>query len=126
MEKRGEGGRGRGKFLPRTSGTLRVKHDLREHPAHNTSSSSIQLKWSPPEDSTIHGEFLGYRIAFKPRTAVGGDAVQEIRIKDPLVSRYTIQKLEIFTQYLVSLQVYNPEGLGPSTTVVVMTDEGGN
>ena len=94
--------------------------------AHNTSSSSIQLKWSPPEDSTIHGEFLGYRIAFKPRTAVGGDAVQEIRIKDPLISRYTIQKLEIFTQYLVSLQVYNPEGLGPSTTVVVMTDEGGN
>ena len=52
--------------------------------------------------------------------------MQEIRIKDPLISRYTIQKLEIFTQYLVSLQVYNPEGLGPSTTVVVMTDEGGN
>lgn len=94
--------------------------------AHNTSSTSIQLKWSSPEDSTIHGEFLGYRVAYKPRTAIGGDAVQEIRIKDPLISRYTIQRLEIFTQYLVSLQVYNPEGLGPSTTVVVMTDEGGN
>lgn len=50
--------------------------------------------------------------------------MKEIRIKDPSVVKYTIQKLATFTQYLVSLQVYNPEGLGPSTTVVVMTDEG--
>ena len=34
--------------------------------------------------------------------------------------------MQIFTQYLVSVQVFNPEGLGPATTVVVMTDEGGN
>ena len=31
----------------------------------------------------------------------------------------------MFTQYLVSLRVYNPEGAGPDTIVVVMTDEGG-
>ena len=31
----------------------------------------------------------------------------------------------MFTQYLVSLEVENPEGSGPATTVVVMTDEGG-
>ena len=47
-----------------------------------------------------------------------------MKIKDPQITRYTIQKLEIYTQYRVSLQVYNPEGLGPATTVVVMTDEG--
>lgn len=33
--------------------------------------------------------------------------------------------LETYTQYLVSLQVFNPEGAGPNTTVLVMTDEGG-
>lgn len=38
---------------------------------------------------------------------------------------HEIHDLEIFTQYLVSIQVFNPEGLGPSTAVVVMTDEGG-
>ena len=64
-------------------------------------------------------------MAFKPRNSVGSEFVKEIRIKDPKVVKYTIQKLDIFTQYLVSLQVFNPEGLGPSTTVVVMTDEGG-
>ena len=45
--------------------------------------------------------------------------IKEIIIKDPNTEKYTIQRLGIFTQYLVSLQVYNPEGLGPSTTVVV-------
>eukprot|EP00095_Tigriopus_kingsejongensis_P008769 maker-scaffold151_size306168-snap-gene-2.8 protein:Tk08769 transcript:maker-scaffold151_size306168-snap-gene-2.8-mRNA-1 annotation:"unnamed protein product" len=91
--------------------------------AHNTSSTSIQISWRPPNVKTIHGEFLGYRIAYKPRNS-GAEAVKEISIKDPSISKHIIQKLDIFTQYLVSLQVLNPEGLGPSTTVVVMTDEG--
>jgi hypothetical protein len=45
----------------------------------------------------------------------------------PLFSfqNYIIQNLLTFTQYLVSLQVFNPEGLGPPTTVAVITDESG-
>jgi hypothetical protein len=42
-----------------------------------------------------------------------------------LVQSHEITNLETFTQYLVSLQVFNPEGLGPSSTVLIMTDEGG-
>lgn len=38
---------------------------------------------------------------------------------------HEIHNLDIYTQYLVTLQVFNPEGLGPQTTVLVMTDEGG-
>lgn len=38
---------------------------------------------------------------------------------------HEIHNLETYTQYLVSLQVFNPEGPGPATTVLVMTDEGG-
>lgn len=38
---------------------------------------------------------------------------------------HEIHDLEIYTQYLISIQVFNPEGLGPATSVVVMTDEGG-
>eukprot|EP00094_Tigriopus_californicus_P008553 TCALIF_08244-PA protein Name:"Protein of unknown function" AED:0.77 eAED:0.79 QI:0/0/0/0.5/1/1/2/0/143 len=43
----------------------------------------------------------------------------------PLFQEYTIDGLETYTQYLVSLKVFNPEGNGPETIVVVMTDEGG-
>ena len=38
---------------------------------------------------------------------------------------HTLEDLAVFTQYLVSLRVFNPEGAGPDTIVVVMTDEGG-
>lgn len=38
---------------------------------------------------------------------------------------HEIHNLDTYTQYLVSLQVFNPEGPGPATTVLVMTDEGG-
>lgn len=42
-----------------------------------------------------------------------------------LPQSHEIHDLEIYTQYLISIQVFNPEGLGPATSVVVMTDEGG-
>lgn len=42
-----------------------------------------------------------------------------------LLQSHEIHGLETYTQYLVSLQVFNPEGPGPATTVLVMTDEGG-
>ena len=106
--------------------------------AHNTSSTSIQLVWRPPSKNSINGEFLGYRISYRLRnnndnndseqqgssTSTKSSSV-ETTLKDPDVTHYTIQDLEAFTQYLVSLQIVNPAGLGPPTTVVVMTDEGG-
>lgn len=46
-------------------------------------------------------------------------------IKDPDMNAFTIEKLEPFSKYLVSLQVVNPEGFGPAATVEVATDEGG-
>ena len=42
-----------------------------------------------------------------------------------MFQEFTIENLATYTQYLVSLRVYNPEGNGPETIVVVMTDEGG-
>ena len=107
--------------------------------AHNTSSTSIQLVWRPPSKNSINGEFLGYRISYRLRnnndnndseqqgssSSTKSSSSVETTLKDPDVTHYTIQDLEAFTQYLVSLQIVNPAGLGPPTTVVVMTDEGG-
>ncbi|KAF4530588.1 hypothetical protein B566_EDAN006794 [Ephemera danica] len=92
--------------------------------AHNTSATSLRISWRPPHPDTIHGEFLGYRISFRPRDQ-GEETVKEIYIRDPSADSHTIQNLKTYAQYLVSLQVFNPAGTGPSTTVLVMTDEGG-
>ena len=91
--------------------------------AHNTSSDTIYLAWQPPHPSTLHGEFLGYQLTYRERDLDKVNATL-VTIKGPDVSEFTIKKLNVFTQYLVSLQVVNPEGAGPATTVVVMTDEG--
>lgn len=42
-----------------------------------------------------------------------------------LLQSHEITNLETYTQYKVTVQVFNPEGLGPETTILVMTDEGG-
>ncbi|XP_063218642.1 protein sidekick-2-like [Bacillus rossius redtenbacheri] len=91
--------------------------------AHNTSATSIYLSWRAPARDSIHGEFLGYRIEYRPREQ-RHESVKEIYIRDANVDSHTITNLETYTQYRVSLQVFNPEGPGPSTTVLVMTDEG--
>ncbi|KAL5284294.1 PTPRZ1.2 family protein, partial [Megaselia abdita] len=91
--------------------------------AHNTSSTSIFISWKPPPPNTILGEFLGYRITVRPRDK-NPSQESEIYIRDSTIESHEIHNLEIYTQYLVSVQVFNPEGLGPQTTVLVMTDEG--
>lgn len=53
--------------------------------AHNTSSTSIYLSWKPPPRSTIHGEFLGYRLAYRQRGAPGPEFVHEIFLRDPAI-----------------------------------------
>jgi receptor-type tyrosine-protein phosphatase gamma len=50
---------------------------------------------------------------------------KKVSFFSPFAQSHEIHDLEIYTQYLISLQVFNPEGLGPATNVVVMTDEGG-
>ncbi|GFX11832.1 protein sidekick-1 [Trichonephila clavipes] len=90
--------------------------------AVNASSTSIRLKWAPPPQNSIHGEFIGYRITYRPRDRPEDE--REIILRFPDLREYTIRNLEIFTQYLISVQVFNPAGHGPAATVAVMTDEG--
>ncbi|XP_054082198.1 tyrosine-protein phosphatase 99A isoform X2 [Zeugodacus cucurbitae] len=89
--------------------------------AHNTSSTSVYISWKPPPADTILGEFLGYRITYRPRDR---NDTKEIYIRDSTVESHEITNLETYTQYKVTVQVFNPEGLGPETTILVMTDEG--
>ncbi len=49
----------------------------------------------------------------------------EIKISTLFGQDFVIKDLKPFTQYVVSLAVRNPQGVGPASTVVVMTDEGG-
>jgi len=88
----------------------------------NTSSTSIMIQWNVPARSSIHGEFIGYKVRFWPRDHPS--RVEELLLKDPDLRALTLKELTAFTQYLVSISVVNPAGDGPPTTVSIMTDEG--
>ncbi|XP_057323850.1 tyrosine-protein phosphatase 99A-like isoform X1 [Microplitis mediator] len=90
--------------------------------AQNISATAILITWKPPSLDTLNGEFLGYRISYRPRRK--GSDIKEIYIRNRKIERHIIQNLETYTQYTVWLQVFNPEGTGPNTSVTVMTDEG--
>lgn len=52
--------------------------------AHNTSATSIYLAWKAPSPDTIHGEFLGYRIGYKPRDKPYMEE-KEVYIRNPAI-----------------------------------------
>lgn len=52
--------------------------------AKNESSSSVYLSWLAPPADTIFGEFLGYRISYKPRARTTNK--KEIYIRDNTVT----------------------------------------
>ncbi len=58
--------------------------------AHNTSSTSLYLSWQPPEPDTIHGDFLGYRLTYRPRD-VGEERAEVVELEDP---KATVRKRE--------------------------------
>ena len=91
--------------------------------AHNTSASSIYLEWSPPALQSVHGQFQGFLLSYRPRDSAPS-AAKQVRIANPASTSHTLTGLAVYTQYLLSLRVFNPEGEGPDTIVVVMTDEG--
>ena len=53
--------------------------------AHNTSSSSIYLEWSAPAPATLHGQFLGFLITYRPRDTSPAQS-REISITNPAVT----------------------------------------
>ena len=72
--------------------------------AHNTSSDSLYLAWEPPHPSTLHGEFLGYQLSYRERD-LDRENNTVVDIKGPGAREFTIKNLQVFTQYLVSLEV---------------------
>ena len=53
--------------------------------AHNTSSSSIYLEWSAPAPASLHGQFLGFLLTYRPRDTSPAQS-REVRITNPAVT----------------------------------------
>jgi hypothetical protein len=63
--------------------------------AHNTSATSIHISWRAPPRDSIHGEFLGYRVAYRQRDR-SAQPLKEINIRDPNVNVSTHEKAALW------------------------------
>ena len=49
--------------------------------AHNTSATSLLLRWRPLAADQLRGEFQAYRITYRERNG-SADTLQEVRLRD--------------------------------------------
>ncbi|KAF0309910.1 Protein sidekick-1 [Amphibalanus amphitrite] len=82
--------------------------------------TSVQLSWMQADPSTLHGEFLGYQLTYRaPATGANHTLV----IMEQNVTTLVVTGLEPFTEYLFSLSIRNPRGLGPVARVTGRTQQ---
>ncbi|XP_028165502.1 Down syndrome cell adhesion molecule-like protein 1 [Ostrinia furnacalis] len=84
--------------------------------------STIELAWQAPPSSSWNGELLGYTVwwwASADGTLAGGSNVgMEFATVRGLINKYTIESLEHYTRYSVSVRAFNSAGAGPATAPV--------
>ncbi|XP_063627962.1 cell adhesion molecule Dscam2-like [Cydia splendana] len=85
-------------------------------------ASTIELAWQPPPSSSWNGELLGYSVwwwASADGTLSGGANVgMEFATVRGQITKYTIEGLEHYTRYSVSVRAFNSAGAGPATAPV--------
>ncbi|XP_048517470.1 tyrosine-protein phosphatase 99A isoform X3 [Dendroctonus ponderosae] len=90
--------------------------------ARNVSDHSVFLSWNQPNIDYVNGDFLGYRLTWRPLS--GNNLTEEKYIRNSSVTAHKITNLRPHTSYHIGLSVFNPEGFGPNTTLLIRTDEG--
>ena len=89
----------------------------------NTSSTSIYIKWQPP-NSTILYTLLGYRIFYKESNDTS--LTMLVQAVEKTVREVEITDLKFYTNYSVRVCAFSPAGNGvPTITHHMMTDEYG-
>ena len=61
--------------------------------AANASASALRLAWAPPHPSTLHGEFLGYRLSVRLRREGAVPLIIQLKGHTPIINQSINQLL---------------------------------
>lgn len=90
-----------------------------------------QFRWRSPILTKILFFFIiSLSCLFSPPLITADEnlvtsSLQSSTATESSTQNYTLRNLEPFTEYLVTLRVFNPQGDGPTATLAATTDEGG-
>lgn len=69
--------------------------------AQNISATAILLTWKPPPADTMNGEFLGYRISYRPYDK-GNDYIRELYLRN---RKLEVKYYDVYRRYNIILNI---------------------
>ncbi|XP_067085608.1 receptor-type tyrosine-protein phosphatase S, partial [Osmerus mordax] len=92
----------------------------------SSSSTTLLVSWRPPPVESQNGALAGYSVGYQvvgPAEASGGEPMEEPAVP-PSENKVTLQRLEKWTQYRVTVAAFTEVGPGPeSEPIICRTDE---
>ncbi|XP_076034195.1 cell adhesion molecule Dscam1-like isoform X3 [Oratosquilla oratoria] len=116
---------------PSSEVKVTTAHEPPTHPPTNVrvspiSSTSLRVTWQPPDTSMSHRASLGYYVGYKVTNSSEPFRYQTLEPSATALYRpeTTLNSLQKFTSYRVTVQAFNAAGAGPRTELVeAMTEE---
>ena len=85
----------------------------------NTSSTSISVSWEPVLAVLQNGAITGYNVTYQSQTENDNGFVEA----GPNDRRANLTGLKEFVKYNISVVAFTVKGNGPSSVIIVRTDE---
>ena len=108
-------------FLAPTSPPLNVT-------AHNTSSTSIFVTWSPPPSDNIPGILLGYEVSYtpsEPEISHNSSTIRRVMLCSCNTS-IELTNLTVYEPYNITVAAFTSAGIGNESEIrQIWTDEEG-
>lgn len=78
--------------------------------------------WQPPDEDSLNGVLLGYKIQYKP--AGYPDSTFQRRTVDILTvnPRYELKDLEFYQEYEIQIAAYNSKGVGVFSNLINVSE----
>lgn len=90
--------------------------------SHNSSSTSLLVRWSHLPEEHFQGKPIGYIITY--HTVDLNNSMNAVRENFP-TNVTTLANLTIYTMYVIHVSAVSSGGTGPANTVEAQTDASG-
>ena len=91
--------------------------------AHNTSSTSLMIKWSHLLRKDFQGKPFGYGISYNSVSSALNTNYVSVSYT---TNTTTLTNLTAYTMYIIDVSAVSSGGIGPANTAKARTEAGGN